>query len=82
MCSSLCSGYIGGSVLDTLLKSPRASQFEIISYLRSEEKAQKVAALGLKTISGGLHELQDAVAQADVIFNCVRQDVFEELCHI
>ena len=72
------SGYIGGAVLDALLSSPKASEIDVTVYVRAEEKAKKIAALGLKTVSGGLPELEEAVANADIIFNCVllKQVVF------
>lgn len=65
------SGYIGGTILDGLLKHPKAAQFEIISFVRSEEKAKSFQAAGLKAISGSLSVLEDAVANAAVIFNTV-----------
>lgn len=65
------SGYIGGAVLDALLSSPKASEIDVTAYVRAEEKAKKIAALGLKTVSGSLPELEEAVANADIVFNCV-----------
>jgi len=68
------TGYIGGTVLDAVLKHPNAAQFDITAYVRSEEKAQKVRALGLKAISGTLTAVEEAASQSEVIFNCASSD--------
>jgi len=68
------TGYIGGTVLDALLKHPKAAQFDITAYIRSEEKAQKVRALGLKAFSGNLTVVEDAASQSEIIFNCASAD--------
>lgn len=68
----MCSGYLGGTILDGLLKHPKAAQFEITSFVRSEEKAKNLEAIGLKAITGSLSALEDAVANATVVFNIVR----------
>ena len=57
---------------DRLLKLPQASRFEVTNYVRSEEKAKKCEAAGLKAISGPLSVLTEAVANSSVIFNVVR----------
>jgi uncharacterized protein YbjT (DUF2867 family) len=67
------TGYIGGSVLQQLLAHPRASTFEITSYSRNAERAQKLEReFGVKYILGELDDVQkieDAAAVADVVFH-------------
>lgn len=70
------SGYIGGSVLDRLLKHPDASSFKITALVRSVEKGDKLKNLGVNIAIGtydaeDLSFLTDAVSQADVVFSVV-----------
>ena len=67
-------GYIGGSVLDRLLKHPNTASFAITALVRSPEKAQKLESLGLKTVVGSVADatlVQDLAAASDVIFSIV-----------
>ncbi|THH28631.1 hypothetical protein EUX98_g5553 [Antrodiella citrinella] len=70
------TGYIGGSVLDSLLDHPKVSQLEITAFVHSEEKAKKLnaASLGVKAISGPLSTLEEACANVDVVFNTASAD--------
>jgi nucleoside-diphosphate-sugar epimerase len=72
------TGYIGGSVLDHLLAHPKRSSFEIVSFARDAEKAQKLEAqFGVKTVLGSLDDVQkieDAAAEADVVINMASSD--------
>ncbi|TCD67492.1 hypothetical protein EIP91_012353 [Steccherinum ochraceum] len=70
------AGYVGGTVLDGILSHPKASQFEITTYIRSADKGKKVEALGLglKAVSGGFDAVEEAAAKADIIFNCASSD--------
>jgi uncharacterized protein YbjT (DUF2867 family) len=67
------TGYVGGSVLQQLLAHPRASSFEITSYSRNAERAQKLEReFGVNSVLGALDEVQkieDAAAAADVVFH-------------
>lgn len=69
----LHSGYIGGGVLNSFLNDSRISALDITAYIRSEEKAKQIAQLGIKAVSGGLPELEAAVANTDIVVNCVTQ---------
>jgi uncharacterized protein YbjT (DUF2867 family) len=72
------TGFIGGSVLDRLLAHPDRSSFEIISFSRDAEKAQKLEAqFGVKTVLGSLDDVQkieDAAAEADLVINMADVD--------
>ncbi|PPQ79216.1 hypothetical protein CVT25_002822 [Psilocybe cyanescens] len=73
------SGYIGGSVLDRLLKHPDASSFKITALVRSVEKGDKLKNLGVNIAIGtydaeDLSFLTDAVSQADVVFSVANSD--------
>ncbi|KAH8094661.1 hypothetical protein BXZ70DRAFT_352304 [Cristinia sonorae] len=65
------TGYLGGTFLDALLKHPNAAQFDITAYIRSEEKAKQVEALGLgvKVVTGGLDVVEDGASRPTIIFN-------------
>ncbi|KAH9480255.1 Oxidase ucsJ [Psilocybe cubensis] len=70
------TGYVGGSVLDRLLKHPEASSFKISAIVRSEEKGRKIENLGVESIIGSyeaddLSFLTDAASRADVVFAIV-----------
>ncbi|TCD61922.1 hypothetical protein EIP91_007714 [Steccherinum ochraceum] len=71
------TGYIGGVVVDGLLKHPQSSRFELIAFVRSEEKAKQIEGAGLgnlKAVSGSLTTLEDVVADAAVVFNLASSD--------
>jgi uncharacterized protein YbjT (DUF2867 family) len=67
------TGYIGGSVLQQLLVHPQAASFDIISYSRNAERAQKLEReFGVKSVLGTLDDVQkieDTAAAADVVFH-------------
>jgi len=46
------SGYIGGSVLNELLKSLNFSKVEVTAVVRSPEKAEKLRELGINVVVG------------------------------
>ncbi|TFK99916.1 NAD(P)-binding protein [Pterulicium gracile] len=65
------TGYIGGAVLERLLKHPDASRFHIIAIVRSQEKAEKLKKLGIDVVVGShsdAHTVRDAASKADVVF--------------
>ncbi|TCD67904.1 hypothetical protein EIP91_011838 [Steccherinum ochraceum] len=68
------TGYIGGTVLDALLKHPKVSDFVITAYVRSVETADKVKALGVNTIGGPASVVEDAVSNSDIVINCANSD--------
>lgn len=63
-------GFLGGTVLEALFKHPKASQFDITTFARAAT-AEKVQAAGIKALSGSLTDLENAVANAAVVFNFV-----------
>lgn len=62
-------------MVDALLKHPNAAQFDIITYVRTEEMAKKVQAAGVNAFSGSLTTLEDVVANSAVVFNLVGHNV-------
>ncbi|KAF6762446.1 hypothetical protein DFP72DRAFT_875966 [Ephemerocybe angulata] len=76
------TGYIGGSILTRLLAHPDRPSFELTALVRNPDAAKKLAALGVKTISGSYDDLAlltDAAAQADVVFTMVCVTVWDQL---
>ena len=70
----MASGYIGGSILNRLLKHPRASSFNTIALVRSPAKAKLLDDLGVKAVVASLsdHEKVESLAScAHVIINAV-----------
>jgi nucleoside-diphosphate-sugar epimerase len=67
------TGYIGGSVLGRLLQHPARTLWEIVSYLRNEEKAKILKEwFRVKSIIGSLDEsqkIEDAAASADIVIH-------------
>ncbi|KAJ6080152.1 hypothetical protein N7467_009905 [Penicillium canescens] len=67
------TGYIGGSVLSEILRSPEASQLSISALIRRPEQAAKLEALGVKPLQfQGLDDLEacrDAASKNDVVIN-------------
>ncbi|TFK40282.1 NAD(P)-binding protein [Crucibulum laeve] len=64
------TGYIGGSVLARLLEHPDAGSFHVTALVRSEEKANKLKALGVNAVVGTHSELgliKDLASEADVV---------------
>ncbi|TCD61868.1 hypothetical protein EIP91_007817 [Steccherinum ochraceum] len=68
------AGYIGGAVLDALLRHPKVSELDITAYVRSPEIASKVTALGVNTVGGPASVVEDAVSKADIVINCANSD--------
>ena len=67
-------------MLAKLLAHPDAKTFEITALIRSEEKARKLEAFGVKSVVGSLGDLalvETLSAAAHVVFSCVR--VFSRL---
>lgn len=62
-------------MVDALLKHPNVSQFDIITYVRTEETAKKVQAAGVNAFSGSMTVLEDVVSKSDVVFNLVGHHV-------
>lgn len=69
-------GYIGGSVLERLLKHPKAATFEITTIVRSAEKAKILKEkFGVDAVVGSHADTDKLTAlseKADVVFSCVR----------
>ncbi len=69
-------GYIGGSVLERLLKHPKAATFEITTLVRSAEKAKILREkFGVDAVVGSHADTDKLTAlseKADVVFSCVR----------
>ncbi|OJT06574.1 hypothetical protein TRAPUB_2569 [Trametes pubescens] len=72
------TGYIGGSVLERLLKHPSASTFDITALVRNEEKAKILESKFLvKVVRGSLQDLDklEALAEnAHVVFHTADAD--------
>ncbi|KAF9485805.1 NAD(P)-binding protein [Pholiota conissans] len=73
------TGYIGGCVVARLLKHPKAASFQITALVRSNEKAEKLHTLGIKTIMGSYADknsgfLTEAASKADVVFAIADND--------
>ncbi|TCD67322.1 hypothetical protein EIP91_000243 [Steccherinum ochraceum] len=68
------AGYIGGTVLDAILKHPKVSEFTITAYIRSAETAEKLKALGVNAVSGPSSIVEDLAANSNVVINCASSD--------
>ncbi|TFK27486.1 NAD(P)-binding protein [Coprinopsis marcescibilis] len=71
------TGYIGGGVVNVLIRHPDFSSFEVVTLVRSEDKAKKLRTLGLKPIIGGYGDLElltKAAAEADIVITMVDSD--------
>ncbi|KAI9061094.1 NAD-P-binding protein [Trametes sanguinea] len=72
------TGYIGGSVLQSLLQHPKASTFEITALVRSAEKVKTFREkFGVNAIVGSYAELDklgSLAGEADVVFSCADAD--------
>lgn len=69
------TGYIGGNVLIRLLNHPNASSFKFTALVRSKEKADRLEAIGIKTVIGSnddLDKIEDLSSNADIVFSMVR----------
>ncbi|KAH8102172.1 hypothetical protein BXZ70DRAFT_1006786 [Cristinia sonorae] len=69
------TGYLGGVVLDILLKHPQAKVLDITLFVTTEAKAKACSALGLKAIHGSWTDLENAAAESSVIFNMASSDI-------
>ncbi|KAF9530814.1 hypothetical protein CPB83DRAFT_834155 [Crepidotus variabilis] len=64
------SGFIGGTILDKLMKHPAFSSYEITALLRSSEKAEKLRKLGIGAVVGSHNDemlVESLAANADVV---------------
>lgn len=71
---SPCVGYIGGSVLDRLLKHPNAENFRFTTLVRDSGKAEKLKSIGINAVIGShsdLPVLENLSSKADVVFSLV-----------
>jgi len=69
------TGYIGGSVLSRLLAHPDANTFRIVALTRSEEKSQKLKALGVNTAIGSHADsvlVESLAADSDIVIATVQ----------
>ncbi|KAK7692428.1 hypothetical protein QCA50_004053 [Cerrena zonata] len=74
------TGYIGGTVLHRLLQHPSAKTFDISALVRSQEKAKKLEAFGVKAVVGSLDDydlVEELTSQAHVIFDTADADNHE-----
>ncbi|KAI0635945.1 NAD-P-binding protein [Trametes polyzona] len=72
------TGYIGGSVLERLLKHPSAGTFEISAIVRNAEKAKILESkFGVRVVHGShqdLDKLEALAENAHVVFHCADAD--------
>ena len=67
-------GYVGGSVISRLLVYPEVKSFELIALVRTAEKAEKLNALGIKTVVGSYSDLElltESAKGADIVIAIV-----------
>jgi nucleoside-diphosphate-sugar epimerase len=67
------TGYIGGSVLGRLIQHPAGTSYDIVAYLRKEDKAKVlVEQLRINAIIGTLEDsdkIENAAADADIVIH-------------
>ncbi|TCD67903.1 hypothetical protein EIP91_011837 [Steccherinum ochraceum] len=70
------TGYIGGSLLDRIIKHPSYSDWDVTLYVRSAEKAKKLDELnlGYKIVTGTPSDLEAAAAVNKIVINCASSD--------
>jgi nucleoside-diphosphate-sugar epimerase len=71
------TGYLGGSVLARLITHSNKNSFEITTLVRSEEKARKLEAFGVKPVIGSYKDaalVESLAEKAHVVFNCADAD--------
>ncbi|KAI0635600.1 NAD-P-binding protein [Trametes polyzona] len=72
------TGYVGGSVLERLLKHPDAKTFDILAIVRNEEKAKILESMfGIDVVRGTLQDLEklESLAEnAHIVFHCANAD--------
>ncbi|KAL1944844.1 hypothetical protein VTO73DRAFT_2464 [Trametes versicolor] len=72
------TGYIGGAVLERLLKHPSASTFDITAIVRNEEKAKILESQFPVKVVRGTHQdfdnLETLAEDAHVVFHCADSD--------
>jgi len=71
------TGYIGGSVLLRFLEHPEAAKFKLTALVRSQEKVDKLIALGVNAVTGSLRDLpllENLVAEADIVVSIADSD--------
>ncbi len=69
------AGYIGGAVLERLLKHPSASTFDITALVRNEDKARILESKFPVKVVRGTHQdfdkLEALAENAHVVYHCV-----------
>ncbi|KAG6379927.1 hypothetical protein JVT61DRAFT_10494 [Boletus reticuloceps] len=74
---SRSSGYIGGAVLERLLKHHTAPRSVITALVRNAAKAPMFASIGVKAVLGSLDDvalLEQQASESDVVFACADAD--------
>ena len=72
----VCVGYIGGSVLLRLLEHPDVATFKFTALVRSQEKVEKLQALGVNAVRGSLQDLallENLASEADIVISLVHR---------
>lgn len=70
------TGYIGGSVLNELLKSPNFSKVEVTAVVRSPEKAEKLKELGINVVIGSYSDqklMEKLAEETDLVLAMVKE---------
>lgn len=73
--SDVAPGYVGGSVVDRLLRHHTFATSEITALARKADKAAALEALGIKTVLGSYDDhavLEEQASLSDVVFSIVR----------
>lgn len=76
---TVCTGYIGGSILSRLLEHPDRHSHQITVLVRSQERSDKFRDLGIHSVTGSLKDLvllEDLAADADVVISAVRLSIW------
>lgn len=79
------TGYIGGAVLNRLLEHPKIDTFDIITLVRSAEKAKLLEAFGVKPVIGNLNDtelLESLAEKAHVVFSAADSDNYPAILSI
>lgn len=70
------TGYIGGSILSSLIPHRLAKLFSITVLIRSSSNVERFRALGMRAVVGSNSDLElltREAADADIIFSCVSE---------
>ncbi|KAF8552970.1 NAD(P)-binding protein [Imleria badia] len=71
------TGYVGGSVMDRLLRHPTFATSEITALVRKADKAAVLESLGIKTVLGSYDDhavLEKQASLSDIIFSIADSD--------